>query len=46
MPHVPFFPIEGFTPQQIVRNARDRALNQPMRYIRVPIDMRIRLRFF
>ncbi len=25
MPQVPFFPVEGFTPQQIVRNARDRA---------------------
>ena len=25
MPRVPFFPVEGFTPQQIVRNARDRA---------------------
>lgn len=25
MPHVPFFPVEGFTPQQILRNARDRA---------------------
>jgi len=25
MPQVPFFPVEGFSPQQIVRNARDRA---------------------
>lgn len=25
IPQVPFFPVEGFTPQQIVRNARDRA---------------------
>jgi hypothetical protein len=25
MPSVPFFPVEGFSPQQIVRNARDRA---------------------
>lgn len=25
MPQVPFFPVEGFTTQQIVRNARDRA---------------------
>ena len=25
MPRVPFFPVEGFSPQQIVRNARDRA---------------------
>jgi hypothetical protein len=25
MPQVPFIPVEGFTPQQIVRNARDRA---------------------
>lgn len=25
MPQVPFFPVEGFTPQQIVRNARDQA---------------------
>lgn len=25
MPQVPFFPVEGFTPQQIVRTARDRA---------------------
>ena len=25
MPQVPFFPVEGFTPQQIVKNARDRA---------------------
>ena len=24
-PQVPFFPVEGFSPQQIVRNARDRA---------------------
>ena len=25
VPQVPFFPVEGFSPQQIVRNARDRA---------------------
>ena len=25
VPQVPFLPVEGFTPQQIVRNARDRA---------------------
>lgn len=25
MPQVPFFPVEGFSPQQIVRNGRDRA---------------------
>jgi hypothetical protein len=25
MPQVPFVPVEGFSPQQIVRNARDRA---------------------
>lgn len=25
MPSVPFFPVEGFNPQQIVRNPRDRA---------------------
>lgn len=25
VPQVPFFPVEGFTLQQIVRNARDRA---------------------
>ncbi len=25
MPQVPFLPVEGFSPQQIVRNARDRA---------------------
>ncbi len=25
MPQVPFFPVEGFSPQQIVRNPRDRA---------------------
>ena len=25
IPQVPFFPVEGFSPQQIVRNARDRA---------------------
>ena len=25
MPRVPFFPVEGLTPQQIVRNAMDRA---------------------
>ena len=25
VPQVPFFPVEGFTPQQIVRNLRDRA---------------------
>jgi hypothetical protein len=25
MPQVSFFPVEGFTPQEIVRNARDRA---------------------
>lgn len=25
MPQVPFYPVEGFSPQQIVRNARDRA---------------------
>ena len=25
MPQVPFFPVKGFSPQQIVRNARDRA---------------------
>ena len=25
MPQVPFFPVEGFSPQQIVRNVRDRA---------------------
>jgi len=25
VPQVPFFPVEGFMPQQIVRNARDRA---------------------
>ena len=25
MPQVPFFPVEGFTPQPIVRNERDRA---------------------
>lgn len=24
VPQVPFFPVEGFTPNQIVRNARDR----------------------
>ena len=24
-PMTPFFPVEGFSPQQIVRNARDRA---------------------
>ncbi len=25
VPQVPFFPVEGFSPQQIIRNARDRA---------------------
>lgn len=25
VPQVPFFPVEGFSPQQIVRNAKDRA---------------------
>jgi len=25
MPSVPFFPVEGFSPQQIVRNSIDRA---------------------
>lgn len=25
MPQVPFFPVESFSPQQIVRNTRDRA---------------------
>jgi len=25
MPQAPFFPVEEFSPQQIVRNARDRA---------------------
>jgi len=25
MPALPFLPVEGFSPQQIVRNARDRA---------------------
>jgi hypothetical protein len=25
VPQVPFFPVEGFSPQQIVRNAIDRA---------------------
>jgi len=25
VPQVPFFPVEGFLPQQIVRNAIDRA---------------------
>jgi hypothetical protein len=25
IPQVPFFPVEGFSPQQIVKNARDRA---------------------
>ena len=25
MPQIPFFPVEGFSPQQIVRNGRDRA---------------------
>ena len=25
IPQVPFFPVEGFSPQQIARNARDRA---------------------
>ena len=23
VPQVPFFPVEGFSPQQIIRNARD-----------------------
>ena len=25
IPEIPFFPVEGFTRQQIIRNARDRA---------------------
>ena len=27
VPQVPFIPVKGFTPQQIVRNARDQAVS-------------------
>ena len=43
IPQVPFFPVEGFSPKQIVRNARDRvesAVEERLRSLAEAVDGR------